>query len=323
MRVDGLQGCTLAGILEGLEAAAWTVSEPAFDPAKQHHMETVFTTGNGHFSLRGDFEEGYPGSRPACFMHGLWDDMPINFTELANIPRWWGLELWVNGVPFRLDLGAVLGYSRRLDLRTGVPRAHRLLAAGDGAKSGDPLIELRFERFAVLAPLDGAEPGARQRRRRRRPQPRPAWPSCGCRCALVGGPAEVRLRTGLDLHVENFGLLHWDLAGQDVNPGEAILHARTRATQHDLVLAATLTSSGADMAAGSADCSGHPAMERTTTLAAGQTLTVEKFVALVRAPQPGRESRANGGRRPARDRSDGSGERPENRLRRIAAVEQG
>jgi len=47
--------------------------------------------------LRGAFEEGYPGDMPACFMHRVWDDMPINFTELANIPRWIGVDIWVDG----------------------------------------------------------------------------------------------------------------------------------------------------------------------------------------------------------------------------------
>ena len=56
-------------------------------------METVFTIGNGAMCSRGVFEEGYPGAMPACFVHRVWDDMPVNYTELANIPAWWGVCL--------------------------------------------------------------------------------------------------------------------------------------------------------------------------------------------------------------------------------------
>ena len=91
-RFDSLEGVTLAALRAALEEAAWTVTEDQFDPASQHHMETVFTTGNGAMCLRGAFEEGYPGDMPACFMHRVWDDMPVNFTELANLPEWWGID---------------------------------------------------------------------------------------------------------------------------------------------------------------------------------------------------------------------------------------
>jgi len=61
LRFDGLSGVTLGDIRTGLERAAWTVAESAFDPAGLQHMETVFTTGNGNFCVRGSLEEGYPG----------------------------------------------------------------------------------------------------------------------------------------------------------------------------------------------------------------------------------------------------------------------
>ena len=72
LRYDSLAGVTLADIRAGLETAAWTVAETAFDPARpsgaapdqQHHQETVFTIGNGNLSVRGAFEEGYPGDMP-------------------------------------------------------------------------------------------------------------------------------------------------------------------------------------------------------------------------------------------------------------------
>ncbi|HEX9118668.1 MAG TPA: glycoside hydrolase family 65 protein [Anaerolineae bacterium] len=254
---------TLAAIRTGLEDAAWTVTEPAFDPTSQHHTETVFTTGNGHFCLRGDFEEGYPGSRPACFMYGLWDDMPINFTELANLPRWWGIDLWVDGERFRLNRGTVLNYRRSLDLRSGVlARTVRWQPA-----AGGPVVDLAFERFASLAQPDLA--------------------ALRVTLTVVSGTAEIRLRTGLDTcGVENTGLLHWTLVDQQTGENEVRMQVRTRATHCGLALAArvSITATAALASAGS-DADGQPALERRGQLAAGERLTLEKYVALIGGPQ--------------------------------------
>ena len=71
----------------------WLISEDSFDPEKQHHKETIFTIGNGYLCTRGAFEEGHPGDRRATFIHGVFDEAPIVFTELANAPDWLPLTI--------------------------------------------------------------------------------------------------------------------------------------------------------------------------------------------------------------------------------------
>ncbi|MFN8425760.1 MAG: hypothetical protein U0X87_05820 [Anaerolineales bacterium] len=66
----------------------WTFSENSFNPESQNHKETIFTIGNGYLSTRGAMEEGYPKERRATFVHGVFDDVPLVFTELANSPDW-------------------------------------------------------------------------------------------------------------------------------------------------------------------------------------------------------------------------------------------
>ena len=102
--------------------ADWIITETEFEPVLLHHKETVFTVGNGYLSTRGAFEEGYPGAWPATLIHGVFDDVPIVYTELANCPDWLPLSVTVDGERFRLDCGQVLGYQRQLDLRRGVLR---------------------------------------------------------------------------------------------------------------------------------------------------------------------------------------------------------
>jgi kojibiose phosphorylase len=266
VRFDSLQGVTLATVLTGLGDAAWTVVEPAFDPATQKHQETIFTIGNGAFCARGSLEEGYPGDMPACFVHRVWDDMPINFTELANIPRWTGVDIWVDGERFRLERGRVLGYRRWLDLRNGVlTRTVRWQPRENG-----PVLEVGFERFINLA------------------DPHTAAVQVWLR--VVDGQIDVRLRTGLNAHVENTGLLHWDLVNQAASLDTAAVHVRTRATGIDLGVAAAVNMSGTRLwQAALCDADGQPAIERQLTLVANDSVFLQKFIAVVSsydAPDP-------------------------------------
>jgi trehalose/maltose hydrolase-like predicted phosphorylase len=73
----------------------WTITEDGFNPQKQHHHETIFTLGNGYLSTRGSFEEGYPDDRRGTFIHGVFDEAPIVFTELANAPDWLPLNIYL------------------------------------------------------------------------------------------------------------------------------------------------------------------------------------------------------------------------------------
>jgi len=266
VRFDSLDGVTLPTIQAALKDAAWTVAEPAFEPTRQHHQETVFTIGNGNFCVRGALEEGYPSDMPACFMYRLWDDMPVNFTELANLPRWWGVDVWVNGVRFRLDRGKIFGYRRWLDLRTGVlSRTVRWQPA-----DGGPIVDLHFERFISLAD--------------------PHRAAVATKITLVEGQAELRVRAGVDAHVENTSLVHWDLLGQEVTLDRVAVHARTHASKIDLAVAMTVNTSGTvRWQSNVCDTDGHPAVERRATLRAGDSFTLQKFVAVVPgldAPDP-------------------------------------
>src|ERR671925_618182 len=124
----------------------WTISEDSFDPQKQHHKETIFTTGNGYLCTRGTFEEGYPNDRRATFIHGVFDAAPIVFTELANAPDWLPVTIYLNNERFSMDSGTIESFQRTLDLRTGLlTRIVRWRSPSGTAAT------LTFERFASLA----------------------------------------------------------------------------------------------------------------------------------------------------------------------------
>ena len=124
----------------------WTLIEPQFDPEKLHSRETVFTIGNGYLGTRGSFEEGYPNALPATLIHGMYDDVPVVYTELANCPDWLSLVVIINGERFRLDRGEIIHYERQLDLQHGILSRSVRWCSPTGNT-----VDLRFERFASLA----------------------------------------------------------------------------------------------------------------------------------------------------------------------------
>jgi trehalose/maltose hydrolase-like predicted phosphorylase len=124
----------------------WTLIEPQFDPAQLHSRETVFTIGNGYMGTRGSFEEGYPDAWPATLVHGVYDDVPGVYTELANCPDWLALTIVINGDRLRLDRGEILDYERKLDLQNGILSRSVRWRSPTGNT-----VDLQFERFASLA----------------------------------------------------------------------------------------------------------------------------------------------------------------------------
>jgi trehalose/maltose hydrolase-like predicted phosphorylase len=41
----------------------------------------------------GQFEEGFPEALPITLIHGVYDDVPVIYTELANCPDWLSLMI--------------------------------------------------------------------------------------------------------------------------------------------------------------------------------------------------------------------------------------
>jgi kojibiose phosphorylase len=252
--IPNLAGVDLARLSGLVTDGAWTIRRTG--GCDDHHLETIFTIGNGHISLRGSAEEGAPGENAASFMHGVWDDMPVSRTELANLPRWWGFDLWVNGVRLRPGCGEWGETVRELDLRSGV-----LTRALRWSADSDTEVSLRFERFLSM---DDPHIGAVR--------------MC---LEVIRGRAEIRVRSGLDAQVDNLGLRHWELLDQSGEDGVVTLLARTRNTGIQLAAAARL-----DLATPRyCDADGQPTLQDETTLNAGQQLTVHKIVALAAAAE--------------------------------------
>ena len=251
--LPSLENSTLADLTRGV---TWRVSEPVFEPARQHHRETILNQGNGYLGTRGTFEERYPQDRQATLVHGFWDEAPIIFTELANAPNWTALDIWIDGQRFSMDKGDIIEYARYLDLRTGV--LHRRLR-WSSTKDG-PEIDLQFERVPSLA-----DPHVMVLRARIIPLDRPVF---------------VEVRAMLDSHVDNDGLAHLRTLSQHSDANQADLLVKTRHTDKMLAMSTRVTVQGARVERAGHDCPGCPGIKISAHLDSGQLLTINKFVTI-------------------------------------------
>ncbi|HMN11855.1 MAG TPA: glycoside hydrolase family 65 protein [Bellilinea sp.] len=195
----------------------WEIFEDAFDPSTLNHAETIFTQGNGYLGTRGTFEEKYPDENRYTFIHGIFDDVPLFSTELANAPDWTNLTIFLAGERFSFAQGEILNWRRSLNLKNG------LLTRSLRWKSpGGKITELIFERFASMAI--------------------PHLTAQRIVVTPINYQGEVILQTGLDSSVDNLGYKHWLWENQAVKDNTVMLHVRTKATKIDLITGISLVS---------------------------------------------------------------------------------
>jgi kojibiose phosphorylase len=231
----------------------WNLIETQFDPDRIHHKETVFTIGNGYLCTRGSFEEGDRNGCPATLIQGVYDDVPIVYTELANCPDWLPLVISIDGERFRLDRGEVLSYERRLDLRRGL-----LSRSVRWRSPNNKTIDLYFERFASLADRHVL--------------------ALRCQVTPIDFDGSIKVSASINGYPENQGFKHWEWLDSDETERRIWLHVRTRTSHIELGMAASLTLSGTNYSLQTTSVPGYPTLETTFSASAGQSVTIDKIV---------------------------------------------
>ncbi|MCC5603216.1 beta-phosphoglucomutase [Nostoc favosum] len=231
----------------------WILIETQFDPEQLHSKETVFTIGNGYLGTKGSFEEGYPHALPATFIHGVYDDVPVVYTELANCPDWLPLVVIVNGDRFRLDQGEILRYDRQLDLRYGLLSRYLRWRSPSGNT-----IDITFERFASFADQHVLA----QR----------------CHLTPVDFDGLIEVQGSINGYPENQGFNHWEGLDQGKTDQGIWLQRRTRHSRIELGMGATMKISGTEASLQVSTAPGYPTLSMTYLAKSQQTVTVEKIV---------------------------------------------
>src|SRR5512146_2522664 len=110
----------------------WTIVEEGFDPARQRISEAIFSLGNEFMGVRGYFEEGYGGDHLlGSYFNHLYELMDIRHDQLfkgfitqgaamLNAVDWLHTRIQVDGEQLDLARSRFSGFSRKLDMRTGV-----------------------------------------------------------------------------------------------------------------------------------------------------------------------------------------------------------
>jgi kojibiose phosphorylase len=231
----------------------WTVIETEFSPQLLHPRETVFTIGNGYLGTRGTLEEGYPQSVSATMIHGVFDDVPIVYTELANCPDWLPLTISINGEAFCLDQGTILKYQRQLDLKQGILSRFVCWRSPKGRT-----VELRFERWASIND--------------------PHVLAVRCDITPVDFDGFIDVQASLNGYPENQGFNHWEIVQQGKQDNTIWLAPRTRSSRIQLGVTAKMELVGSDGTVQGTSVPGYPTLATTFVVNAGQTYGVEKIV---------------------------------------------
>lgn len=255
-RRDSLENLTLEELIAITEYDPhWVVDQAEFDPAGMHHMETVFTLGSGYYATRGTFEEGYPGDHALTLAHGIFDDMPVSYTELVNLPDWMDFDLKVDGQIYRLDNGRILHFHRSVNLYQGILRREVQWQAPNGT-----ILDFSFERFASYADEHMA--------------------ALRVLVTAVNRTCHIEITTGLNGHVANGNLLHWNHLGQGQDEqGVLWLHTKTNDTGIELGMAAKVDV-GEETAVSCENCPGHPRQSISYQLERAQSLQLDKLVSI-------------------------------------------
>ncbi|MEB3177609.1 MAG: beta-phosphoglucomutase [Nostocaceae cyanobacterium] len=243
----------IAAVSQSLIYTDWCLSETQFDPDQLHSRETVFTIGNGYLGTRGTFEEGYPRAVSSTVLHGVYDDVPIVYTELANCPDWLPLQVIVDSDRFRLDRGEILSYQRQLDLRRGI-LSRQVRWRSPGGKT----VDIHFERFASMA--DQHILGLR------------------CHVTPVDCNSLIEIQASINGYPENQGFNHWEWLDQGKTDDGIWLQVRTRTSRITLGMACGMTVLGTEANLQVSNAPGYPSLNATFMAVDGKTVTIEKIV---------------------------------------------
>jgi kojibiose phosphorylase len=131
--------------LDGADSR-WLITEDGFTAALANTYETLFTTGNGYLGTRGSLEESHEGALPGTFLRGVFDHHDSAVPDLVKAPDWLMLAVVVNGIRLDVTSVPVVRHRRTLDMRQGALFRDTVFEDGQGR-----LTRLETVRFASRA----------------------------------------------------------------------------------------------------------------------------------------------------------------------------
>ncbi|MBD3391684.1 MAG: family 65 glycosyl hydrolase [Chitinivibrionales bacterium] len=176
----------------------WVIEEKGFHKKRSLASESIFSVGNEYMGVRGYFEEGYCGDTMlGSYFNGVFERFPqprqffrgisVDDHAMVNAVDWLHTRIVLDGERLDCAQSTIRGFSRRLDLRTGVLTREFVWTTAKGRN-----VRVSFRRFTnMLVPEMG-------------------WQLISfCPLDFSG---TVRLELGLDFDTEYRGKHLWECA---------------------------------------------------------------------------------------------------------------
>ncbi|WP_105616218.1 glycoside hydrolase family 65 protein [Vallitalea okinawensis] len=98
----------------------WIIRQDHYDPKTNLQYESLFCLANGYMGTRGAHEEGTRVSIPCTYINGVFDKSETFMRELANMPNWLGIKLYIDKQLLSVDECEILEFSRALDIKKSI-----------------------------------------------------------------------------------------------------------------------------------------------------------------------------------------------------------
>ena len=113
--------------IDQISADEWMILQDEYDPAENLKFESLFALSNGYLGIRGSHEEGTKITLPYLYVNGVFDKSETFMRELAALPNWLGIKLYVEKELIGIENCEILEFSRALDMKTAVLYKHVVL----------------------------------------------------------------------------------------------------------------------------------------------------------------------------------------------------
>lgn len=114
---------------------SWLILQDRYDPEENLKYESLFCLSNGYLGTRGAYEEGTAKSIPCTYVNGVFDKSETFMRELANLPDWLGLRLYVEKELVGIETCRILEFMRVLDMKRGVLEKRFILEDSKGRRT--------------------------------------------------------------------------------------------------------------------------------------------------------------------------------------------
>lgn len=98
----------------------WLIHQEKYVPMENLKYESLFCLTNGYMGTRGAYEENSVNSIPCTYVNGVFDKSETFMRELANMPNYLGLKLYVEKELLGVDTCEILEFSRVLDMKKSI-----------------------------------------------------------------------------------------------------------------------------------------------------------------------------------------------------------